>query len=96
MINTFSKSDMKVRKKNVRSFLKSITRGERVFLSDGVLKQIQTREWIFNKVKKDGTILIVLKGGDFGLDVKADDIDWEAYRKSNEHGGHPFRQYVDR
>jgi hypothetical protein len=83
-------------KKSLRSFLKSITLGERVWLRDGVLKQIQTREWIFNREEKDGTILILLKGCDFGLDVKADDIDWEAYRKSNEHGGHPFRQYVDR
>ena len=61
-----------------------------------MLKQIQTREWIFNRVEKDGTILIVLKGGDFGVDVKADDIDSEVYRKSNEHGGHRFWQYVDR
>ena len=56
-----------------------------------MLKQIQTREWIFSRVEKDGTILIVLKGGDFGLNVKVDDIDWEAYRKSNEHDGHPFQ-----
>jgi hypothetical protein len=60
-------------------------------LGDDVLKQIQTREWIFSRVEKDGTILIVLKGGDFGLNVKVDDIDWEAYRKSNEHDGHPFQ-----
>ncbi|MGA2315366.1 MAG: hypothetical protein ABSG71_03175 [Thermodesulfobacteriota bacterium] len=96
MINTSNRSNRKIGKKNIRSFLKSITPGEQVWLRDGVLKQIQTREWIFSRVEKDGTILIVLKGGDFGLDVKADDIDWEAYRKSNEHGGHPFWQYVDR
>jgi hypothetical protein len=96
MVNTSNKSDMKNGKKNIRSFLKSITPGERVWLRDGVLKQIQTREWIFSRVKKDGTILIVLKDGDFGLDVKADDIDWEAYRKSKEYGGQPFRHYVDR
>ena len=83
MIDPSDKSDMKMGKKSLRSFLKSITPGERVWLRDGVLKQIQTREWIFSRVEKDGTILIVLKGGDFGLDVKADDIDWEAYRKSN-------------
>jgi hypothetical protein len=84
---------MKIRKKNIRSFLKSITPGEQLWLKDGVLKQIQIREWLFSRVKKDGTILIVLKGGDFGLGVKADDIDWEAYRKSKEHGGW---QYVGR
>jgi len=39
-----------------------------------VLKQIQIREWIFSRMEEDGTILIVLKGGDFGLDVKVDDI----------------------
>ena len=91
MIDTSNKSARKIGKKNVRSFLKSINPGERVWLRDGVLKQIQTREWIFSRVEKDGTILIVLEGSDFGLDVRAEDIDWEAPRNSNEEGAHAFR-----
>ncbi len=96
MIDTSNKSDMKMGKKDIRSFLKSITPGERVWLRDGVLKQIQARKWMFSRVEKDGIILIVLKGGDFGLKVKADDIDWEAHRKPNEEGGHLIWQYADR
>ena len=96
MVDTFDKFDRKIGKKSLRSFLQSITPGERVRLRDGVLKRIQTREWIFSRVEKDGIILILVEGGDFGLEVKGEDIDWEAYRKSNEYGGHRFCRCVDR
>jgi len=59
MIDTSNKSDRKMGKKNIRSFLKSIIPGERVWLRDGVLKQIQTRDWIFNRAEKDGAICYI-------------------------------------
>jgi len=40
MIDTSNKSDMKMGKRNIGSFLKLITLGERVWLRDDVLKQI--------------------------------------------------------
>lgn len=67
--------------------LKSITPGEHVRLRDDVHKYMQTREWIFGRVEKDETILLVHERGGFGWDVKMDDIDWEAYRKSKEKKG---------
>jgi hypothetical protein len=64
--------------------LKSITPGEHLRLRDDVHKYMQTREWIFGRVERDETILLVHERGGFGWDVKMDDIDWEAYRKSKE------------
>jgi hypothetical protein len=73
--------------KTKRSSLKSITPGEHLRLRDDVHKYMQTREWIFGRVERDETILLVHERGGFGWDVKMDDIDWEAYRKSKEKKG---------
>jgi hypothetical protein len=73
--------------KTKKSSLKSITPGEHLRLRDDVHKYMQTREWIFGRVERDETILLVHERGGFGWDVKMDDIDWEAYRKSKEKKG---------
>jgi hypothetical protein len=73
--------------KTKKSSLKSITPGEHLRLRDDVHKYMQTREWIFGRVKRDETILLVHERGGFGWDVKMDDIDWEAYQKSKEKKG---------
>jgi len=73
--------------KTKKSSLKSITPGEHLRLPDDVHKYMQTREWIFGRVERDETILLVHEKGGFGWNVKMDDIDWEAYRKSKEEKG---------
>jgi hypothetical protein len=52
MIDTSNESDRKMEKKNIRSFLKSLTPGDRVWLRDGMLKQIQARKWIFSRERR--------------------------------------------
>ena len=69
--------------KKTKNFpLKSITPGEHLRLRDDVYKYLQTREWIFRRVERDNTILLMHESGGFGWSVKMDDIDWGAYRKS--------------
>lgn len=62
--------------------LKSISPREHLRLRDDVYRYLQTREWIFRRVERDNMILLTHESGDFGWNVKMDDIDWEAYRKS--------------
>ena len=38
-----------------------------------------TREWMFRRMDKDDTLLVLHESGRFGWNVKVDDIDWEAY-----------------
>lgn len=63
------------RKKIESSVLKLITPRERLRLRDDVLNHMQTREWIFNRVEKDDTILLVRERGVFGWDTKKGDTD---------------------
>ena len=61
--------------------LLTISVGQRLRLRDDVARDIQAREWIFKRVEKDGTILLVHESAGFGWNVKPDHIDWKAYRK---------------
>ena len=61
--------------------LVTISVGQRLRLRDDVARQIQTREWIFKRVEKDGTILLVHESAGFGWNVKPDHIDWKAHRR---------------
>ncbi len=72
---------MKMKNRNGRAFLKTISIGQRLRLRDDVAKQIHAREWIFKRVEKDGTLLLVHESGRFGWNVKVEDIDWKVYRK---------------
>jgi len=64
------------------SSLKSITPGEHLRLRDDVYRHLHTREWIFRRVERDHTILLMHESAGFGWNVKMDDIDWRAYRES--------------
>jgi len=66
--------------------LKSITPGERLRLRDGVLGHVQPRQWIFERIESDGTVLLVDESGGFGWSVKIDNIDWDAYEKEKGKG----------
>lgn len=73
--------------KTKKSSLKSISPGEHLRLRDDVHRYMQTREWIFRRIEKDNTILLVHESGGFGWDVKMDDIDWEVYQESKRKKG---------
>ncbi len=64
-----------------RSSLKYIVPGERLRLRDDFLRHVHPREWIFKRVERDGTILLLDESGGFGWSVKKDNIDWDAYEK---------------
>jgi hypothetical protein len=83
-MNAVAKSN---NQKAKNSSLKSITPGEHLRLRDDVYRYLQTREWIFRRVERDNTILLIHESGGFRWNVKMDDIDWEAYRKFKEKKG---------
>jgi len=62
-------------------FLESLTPGELLILRGDALKHIKTREYLYQKTEIDNTIFLLHKSGSFGLHVKMEDIDWEAYQK---------------
>ena len=64
-----------------KSILKSITPGERLRLRDDALGHVQPRQWIFKRIERNDTILLMNESGGFGWSVKTDNIDWEAYEK---------------
>jgi len=64
-----------------KSILKSITPGERLRLRDDVLGHVQPRQWIFERIESNDTILLMDESEGFGWSVKIDNIDWEAYEK---------------
>jgi len=65
-------------------YLESVTPGEIVILRGDVLKHIKTREYIYERKEIDNTIFILHKSGIFGLHVKKEDIDWDAYQKKQQ------------
>lgn len=65
-------------------YLESVTPGEIVILRGDVLKHIKTREYIYERKEIDDTIFILHKSGSFGLHVKKEDIDWDAYQKKQQ------------
>ena len=62
-------------------FLESLTPGELLILREDALKHIKTREYLYQKTEIDDTIFLLHKSGSFGLHVKVEDIDWDAYQK---------------
>lgn len=60
--------------------LETIIPGEIITLRGDVLKHLKTREYLYEKMEIDNTIFILHKSGSFGLHVKIEDIDWEAYQ----------------
>ena len=82
------------KKKAGNSLLKSITPGERLRLRDDVHAHMQKRGWIFSRAEKDNRILLVDESGAFGWNVKIDDVDWKAYRRSKEERLSPQAQIL--
>ncbi len=69
-----------------KSILKSIIPGDRLRLRDGVLGHIEPRQWIFERLDSNDTLLLVDESGGFGWSVKMDNIDWDAYEKQKGKG----------
>jgi len=63
-------------------FLKSLTPGEILILRKDVYKNINTREYVYQSTEIDDTILLLHKSGRYGLHVKVEDIEWDAYLKT--------------
>ena len=63
------------------SMLKSIIPGEHLRLREGALGHIQPRQWIFDRIEGNDTILLMDESGEFGWSVRIDSIDWEEYEK---------------
>jgi len=71
-------------KKLRKPSVKSLRAGEYLRLREDVHRYMPTREWMFRRVEKDNTLLVLHESGRFSWNVKADDIDWEAYWRSKE------------
>ena len=67
--------------------LETIIPGETITLRGDVLKHLKTREYLYERMEIDDTIFILHKSGSFGLHVKIEDIDWEAYLDKQPHRG---------
>jgi hypothetical protein len=57
--------------------------GKRLRLRDGLYKQLDDREWIFNRLE-DNSIFLVHKSGTYGVVVRPEDIDWKAQFETEE------------
>jgi hypothetical protein len=55
--------------------LKSLSSGKLLKLKDGLYRQLQEREWIFNRTENNWLFLIH-KEGAYGVVVRMGDIDW--------------------
>ncbi|MBU1206581.1 MAG: hypothetical protein KKH04_06605 [Proteobacteria bacterium] len=64
-------------------YLESLAPGELLTLRGDVLKHIKTREYLYQKTEIDNTIFLLHKSGSFGLHVKVEDIDWDAYQEQS-------------
>ena len=69
-----------------KSILKSMIPGERLRLREGALGHVQPRQWIFERIESNDTILLMDESGGFGWSVKMDHIDWEAHEKQKSKG----------
>jgi len=56
-------------------------RGETLRLKEGRLPHLKIREWEFRTIEK-GKVILLAHGKGYNLIVKAQDIDWESYRKT--------------
>jgi len=55
--------------------LKSLPSGKLLKLKDGLYRQLQEREWIFNRTENN-LLFLIHKEGAYGVVVRNEDIDW--------------------
>jgi len=55
--------------------LKSLSSGKLLKLKDGLYRQLQEREWIFNRTENN-LLFLIHKEGAYGVVVRNEDIDW--------------------
>jgi hypothetical protein len=56
--------------------LNSVLPGKPLRLREGLYKQLQEREWIFNRMENN-LIFLIHKSGAYGVVVRIKDIDWD-------------------
>ena len=61
-------------RKSAKSVLNGILPGKPLRLREGVYKQLEEREWIFNRAE-NGVILFIHKNGAYGVAVRIEDIE---------------------
>lgn len=57
------------------SRLNSLHMGKPIRLREGLYRQLQDREWIFNRMENN-LIFLIHRNGAYGVVVRAEDIDW--------------------
>jgi hypothetical protein len=57
------------------SVYKSIPRGMPLRLREGVFRQLDDRDWLFNKLENE-TVFLIHESRAYGIAVKISDIDW--------------------
>lgn len=86
-----SKSLVHVRRPG-KGILNRLSPGRRVRLRDHVHREIREREWILNKIDREGVHLIH-ESGAYGVIVDVEDIDWSEFRvKSSDKDKPPLTQ----
>jgi hypothetical protein len=63
-------------------FLKLLTPGEILTLREDVYENMKTRDYVYQETEIDDTIFLLHKSGRYGLHLKVEDIDWDAYLKT--------------
>jgi hypothetical protein len=58
-----------------RSVYNSIPQGKHLRLREGVFKQLNERDWIFNKLEND-MVFLIHESRAYGIAVRISDIDW--------------------
>jgi hypothetical protein len=58
-----------------KSAFRSIPQGKTLRLRQGAFRQLNDREWIFNKMEND-TVFLIHESRAYGIAVKISDIDW--------------------
>ncbi len=56
--------------------INSVLFGKPLRLREGIYKQLQEREWIFNRMENN-LIFLIHKSGAYGVVVRIKDIDWD-------------------
>jgi hypothetical protein len=63
------------RRKKMLRVIKNTETGRSLRLREGVYRQLQDREWVFNRAENE-MIFLVHPSGAYGVVVRPQDIDW--------------------
>ncbi len=58
-----------------------LKRGDHLKLKEDALLHVKTRDWVFENIEDDSVVLMH-ETGYYGISVKASDIDWQEFKRS--------------